>query len=331
MFRKRSAIVAGDPPLPRRARLPRGRDADDAFDPRRRGGAPVRHPPQRARPGPLHAHRARAVPEAAGGRRLRARLRDRPQLPQRGAVAPAQPRVHDARVLSGVRDVRGPDGADRDAVPGAGARGGGRRGADLPGAGGQPGVAVAAHPDEGRDRRRVGARPAARRASSGRCWTTVAALSKWIEASGVGARGDELAAVLRKSDAHGERVGALFDYAGEKTLPADRPAFVTEYPAETSPLSRRNDRDPTPRRPLRAVHRRPRARQRVLRAERPRRSARPLRAPGRRQGAGARGDDGLRRGLLPRARVRDAADGGRGHRHRSADHAALPTSRRSAT
>jgi hypothetical protein len=51
--------------------------------------------------------------------------------------------------------------------------------------------------------------------------------------------------VLRKSDSHGERVGALFDYAGEKTLPADRPAFVTEYPAETSPLSRRNDRDPS--------------------------------------------------------------------------------------
>jgi lysyl-tRNA synthetase class 2 len=72
-----------------------------------------------------------------------------------------------------------------------------------------------------------------------------AALTRWMEASGVDARGDELAAVLRKSDSHGERVGALFDYAGEKALPADRPAFVTEYPAETSPLSRRNDADPT--------------------------------------------------------------------------------------
>jgi lysyl-tRNA synthetase, class II len=72
-----------------------------------------------------------------------------------------------------------------------------------------------------------------------------AALRRWIEAEGLGARGDELGAVLRKSDNHGERVGALFDYAGEKALPADRPAFVTEYPAETSPLSRRNDVDPT--------------------------------------------------------------------------------------
>jgi lysyl-tRNA synthetase, class II len=71
------------------------------------------------------------------------------------------------------------------------------------------------------------------------------ALSAWLDASGVAARGDELGAILRKSDSHGERVGALFDHAGENTLPPDRPTFVTEYPAETSPLSRRNDADPT--------------------------------------------------------------------------------------
>jgi lysyl-tRNA synthetase, class II len=71
------------------------------------------------------------------------------------------------------------------------------------------------------------------------------ALAKWIDGGGVTARGDELGAVLRKSETHGERVGALFDYGGEKALPADRPAFVTEYPAETSPLSRRNDHDPS--------------------------------------------------------------------------------------
>lgn len=70
------------------------------------------------------------------------------------------------------------------------------------------------------------------------------ALSAWIEKVGLGTGKDELSVVLRKSDSHGERVGALFDYGGEKALPADRPAFVTEYPAETSPLSRRNDADP---------------------------------------------------------------------------------------
>jgi lysyl-tRNA synthetase, class II len=70
-----------------------------------------------------------------------------------------------------------------------------------------------------------------------------AALSRWIASTGLAERKDELAVVLRKSDNHGERIGALFDYAGEKALPADRPAFVTDYPAETSPLSRRNDQD----------------------------------------------------------------------------------------
>jgi lysyl-tRNA synthetase class 2 len=71
------------------------------------------------------------------------------------------------------------------------------------------------------------------------------ALSKWLVDNGVTDGHNELGAVLRKAESHGERVGALFDYAGEKALPADRPAFVTEYPAETSPLSRRNDADPS--------------------------------------------------------------------------------------
>jgi len=72
-----------------------------------------------------------------------------------------------------------------------------------------------------------------------------AALLAWIENVGLLAAKDELAAVLRKADSHGERVGALFDYGGEQALPVDRPVFVTEYPAETSPLSRRNDADPS--------------------------------------------------------------------------------------
>ncbi len=70
--------------------------------PGRRGGAAVRDPPQRARHGSLPAHRARAVPEAAGRRRPREGVRDQPQFPQRGHLDPAQPRVHDARVLRGV-------------------------------------------------------------------------------------------------------------------------------------------------------------------------------------------------------------------------------------
>src|SRR6185369_4304041 len=72
-----------------------------------------------------------------------------------------------------------------------------------------------------------------------------AALSMWIRQHDVSERSDELGAVIRKCDNHGERVGALFDYGGEHALPPDRPVFVVEYPAETSPLSRRNDKDPS--------------------------------------------------------------------------------------
>jgi lysyl-tRNA synthetase, class II len=71
-----------------------------------------------------------------------------------------------------------------------------------------------------------------------------AALLAWIGGAGLADRKDELGAVLRKCASHGERVGALFDYGGELALPADRPVFVCDYPAETSPLSRRNDADP---------------------------------------------------------------------------------------
>jgi len=70
------------------------------------------------------------------------------------------------------------------------------------------------------------------------------ALRAWLASTGLEARGDELGAVLRKAENHGERIGALFDYGGEKSLSPAQPSFVTDYPAETSPLSRRNDADP---------------------------------------------------------------------------------------
>jgi lysyl-tRNA synthetase, class II len=71
-----------------------------------------------------------------------------------------------------------------------------------------------------------------------------AALLAWIASSGALERKDELSAVLRKCESHGHRVGALFDYGGELALPPEKPVFVVDYPAETSPLSRRNDADP---------------------------------------------------------------------------------------
>ena len=96
-----------DPALARRARLHRGRDADPPAALRRRAGAAVHDPPQRARPRPLPADRDRALPEALHRRRHRPRLRARQGLPQRGRLAQAQPRVHDARVVRGLRGLRG--------------------------------------------------------------------------------------------------------------------------------------------------------------------------------------------------------------------------------
>ena len=82
---------------------------------------------------PLYpAHRGRAVSQAAHRRRLRPRVRDRPRLPQRGDRPDAQSRVHDARVLSGVRRLpRDDDGrgaaARRTSADAVRARAGRRR------------------------------------------------------------------------------------------------------------------------------------------------------------------------------------------------------------
>ena len=104
-----------DPALHGGPRLPRGRDPGPAPHPRRRARQALHHPPQRARPGDVPAHRPGALPEAARRRRLREGLRDRPGVPQRGHLQPAQPRVHDARGLRGVRRLPRAHGADRAA------------------------------------------------------------------------------------------------------------------------------------------------------------------------------------------------------------------------
>ena len=102
--------------------LRRARDAGAAADLRRRAGAPVHDLPQRARPHALSADRDRALPQARDRRRSRARLRARQGLPQRGPLAEAQPRVHDGRVVRGLRRLRG-----RSEAPRGGPRGRRRR------------------------------------------------------------------------------------------------------------------------------------------------------------------------------------------------------------
>ncbi len=94
------------PALPRRAGLRRGRDAGAPAPVRRGGGASLHHPPQRAGSRFLPAYRHRALPQAADRGRARARVRARQGLPQRGGRHHPQPRVHDARVLRGVRRLQ---------------------------------------------------------------------------------------------------------------------------------------------------------------------------------------------------------------------------------
>jgi lysyl-tRNA synthetase class 2 len=70
-------------------------------------------------------------------------------------------------------------------------------------------------------------------------------LEAWCESSGLARRDDGLGELLRSADHHDKRIGAIFDELGEQHLPLDRPVFVMDYPAETSPLSRRKDSDPS--------------------------------------------------------------------------------------
>ena len=95
-----------DPPLPRRraaSSRSRRRSCSRSTAARWRGRS--RRTTTRST-APLPAHRDRALPQAADRRRPRARLRDRQGLPQRGHLVQAQPRVHDARVVRGLRGLR---------------------------------------------------------------------------------------------------------------------------------------------------------------------------------------------------------------------------------
>ena len=226
MFAAARAHRLRDPPLPRRRRLRRGRDAGAAAALRRRAGAAVHDAPQRARPRPVPAHRHRAVPQAAHRRRARARVRDRQGLPQRGRVVQAQPRVHDARVVRGVRRLRGRDAAARRRSSRRRAAGARHDAWSSEGRDGRPRAALARACRSAGDRRAAGFDPLEGRATS----------------PAARPRSRPTASTRAHDASWAELVDHMLSHYVEPHLV--EPTFLVDYPVELSPLARRSARRP---------------------------------------------------------------------------------------
>ena len=280
------------------------------------GGAvakPVRHASQRARRRHVPAHRARAVPEAARRRRLRARLRDQPQFPQRGPVDAAQPRVHDARAVPGVCRLPRLHGHGRAHVPGPGATRARHAPGRIPGRGLRLRPGVPARHGRGPGR---AFQPRHRRATPAR----------------------------RRVPAR--RLRAARHRTGQpRTAPASCRSRSSRRPPSTAccsrpscmrirPKCRRSRGATTPIRSSRIASSSSSADARSPMASPSSTMPRPggaVSRAGRAQDGGRRGGDVLRRRLRPRAGIRHAADGGPRHRRRSHGHAVHRTSHRFAT
>ena len=241
----------------------------------------------------LPAHRPRAVPQAAGRRRLRARLRDRPRCSatraSRRATTPSSPCSSSTQAYATYRDMMDlTENLLREAalalVRGY-ARSSIRRAHDRPGA------AVPASPTSaGRQKRNPAHAREPPRPPGAR------------ERLGAHAR-------TSRSGTRAAGAGKLLDELFERDRGADaarsRPSS-TQYPVDVSPLARRTDARPVLCDRFELFVGGPRDRQRVLGAQRPRRAGRALRAQAERRPRATRRRR-LRRGLRARARVRHAA------------------------
>ena len=125
--------------------------------------------------------------------------------------------------------------------------------------------------------------------------------------------------------------GKIVEELFEKLCEADivRPTFVTGHPDRDLPARPRRSQRPVADRAIRDLRRRPRAGQRLLRAQRPDRAAPALRGGAGGQGRRRRRGGHGRRGLPAGARVRHAADGRPRHRHGPRGDAARRVSTRS--
>ncbi|CAG9230106.1 hypothetical protein BGLA2_490050 [Burkholderia gladioli] len=278
------------------------RDADAAPDPRRRDGQALRHAPQRARHGDVPAHRARALPEAAGGGRLRARVRDQPEFPQRGRLAAPQPGIHDDGVLRGLYRLPLDDGFHRAGDPPGGGRFARHRDDPVPGPRARPRQALPSPHHQAGDpevRARLQRRATGRRGLSAH---RAQALRRRRRPTGLPERRPRRAAARA---VRGNRRGAALGADLHHRLPGRGLAAGARIGCD----ARRH-------RALRAVHDGPRDRQRLLRAQRSGRPGRALQEAGRPEGCRRRGSDVLRRRLHPRTRIRHAPDRRLRHRHR---------------
>ena len=253
-------------------------------------------------------------------RRHREGVRDQPQLPQRRHLDAAQPRVHDARVLLGVRRLQRPDGADRGDAAVCRAR---RRSAADQSTFGDHTISLdaavpAAVAARGGARGRV---EAARHRRAGRR----ASLARGGRRAGARARRSRSQPAMGA----GKIAAEIFEALCEDEL--IQPTFVYDFPTEVSPLSKQKPDDPDTVERFELYI----GGFEVANAfselndpvEQRRRFEDAAAEPRRRRRGSAR--DG--RGLHPRARIRHAAGRRRGRRHRPAGHAADRTARRSAT
>ena len=179
--------------------------------------------------------------QAARGRRLRARLRDRPRVPQRGARHAPQPRVHAARGLPGAGGLPRHDGPGRGDLLGGGQ--GARRQRDRP-------VAALAARDDGRPDR-GGQRRAHAPLDADRRGARDLRPPQGAVRVGLGRRAADVRGLRR-------------DLRGD----ADRADVRLRLPARGLAAGARAPRGPGPGRALRGGRRRARAGQRLLRAQR---------------------------------------------------------------
>ena len=247
--------------------LHRGRDAGPAAALRRRAGAPVHDPPQRAGPRPVPAHRDRAVPQAPDRRRPGARVRARQGLPQRGRLAPST--TPSSRWSSGMRPT--PTTRTRP-----------RRLEERRARRAARAVGYAGELDFERPWRRVSffdARSPRPPASSSRALRDAGA--RWRRP--IAERG------LERAD-RGPPAGRRSSTTCSPSTSSRRlsqPTFVLDYPIELSPFAREHRSQPGLVERWEAFAGGHGDRQRLQRADRPRRAARALRRPAAPAGAPA--------------------------------------------